>query len=89
MAAPPSYAHASEPRAVANRKKFREPAAEQPANIMFDRRVVRGSTYSQPIDTPVRPACLEGPVAPSAAHALLRHPRLRELPQPTARNGRI
>jgi len=50
-AAPPSYSHATEPRAVENRSKFRAPE-EQPANIMFDRRVVRGSTYSQPIDTP-------------------------------------
>jgi hypothetical protein len=52
--APPSYSHATEPRAVENRKKFREPPGYGNANIMYDRRVVRGSTYSQPIDTPVR-----------------------------------
>jgi hypothetical protein len=52
--APPSYSHATEPRAVENRKKFREPTGYGNANIMYDRRVVRGSTYSQPIDTPVR-----------------------------------
>jgi hypothetical protein len=55
-AAAPSYSHATEPRAVANRSKFRAPegADGQASNIMFDRRVVRGSTYAQPIDTPVR-----------------------------------
>lgn len=55
-AAAPSYSHATEPRAVANRSKFRAPegADGQSSNIMFDRRVVRGSTYAQPIDTPVR-----------------------------------
>ena len=55
--AAPSYSHATEPQAVANRSKFRAPADAngQSSNIMFDRRVVRGSTYAQPIDTPVRP----------------------------------
>jgi hypothetical protein len=55
-AAAPGYSHATEPRAVANRSKFRAPEGGdgQAANIMFDRRVVRGSTYAQPIDTPVR-----------------------------------
>ena len=48
-AAAPSYSHATEPRAVANRSKFRAPegADGQASNIMFDRRVVRGSTYVQ------------------------------------------
>eukprot|EP01043_Picozoa_sp_COSAG02_P091492 COSAG02_NODE_28210_length_594_cov_0.618182_1_plen_90_part_10 len=55
-AAAPGYSHATEPRAVANRSKFRAPEGGDGAasNIMFDRRVVRGSTYAQPIDTPVR-----------------------------------
>lgn len=50
-----SYSHATEPRAVANRQKYRDPLVDEngvPQNIMFDRRVVRGSTYAQPIDTP-------------------------------------
>ena len=51
----PSYSHSTQPKAAANRSKFRNPDAE--SNIMFDRRVVRGSTYAQPIDTPVRCLC--------------------------------
>merc|ERR1712227_109620 len=48
------YQHATEPRAVRQRKKYREPLSDKngvavPRNIMFDRRVVRGSTYAQPI----------------------------------------
>eukprot|EP00240_Pyramimonas_obovata_P004660 CAMPEP_0118939370 /NCGR_PEP_ID=MMETSP1169-20130426/28682_1 /TAXON_ID=36882 /ORGANISM="Pyramimonas obovata, Strain CCMP722" /LENGTH=401 /DNA_ID=CAMNT_0006883621 /DNA_START=172 /DNA_END=1373 /DNA_ORIENTATION=+ len=49
-----SYTFASEPRPVANRKqpKYREPEIEEepyPANIMFDRRVIRGNTYAAQI----------------------------------------
>ena len=71
-AAAPSYSHATEPRAVANRSKFRAPegADGQSSNIMFDRRVVRGSTYAQPIDTPVRPSAKRShPRRPAAARA--------------------
>ncbi|KAI8999461.1 radial spoke 3 [Gaertneriomyces semiglobifer] len=47
------YSFASEPRAVqAPRKKYRDPdeAAEKipPQNIMYDRRIYRGSTYAAP-----------------------------------------
>jgi hypothetical protein len=45
-----AYQFASEPRAVAPRKKFREPdAGGSQANIMWDRRVVRGNTYAAQI----------------------------------------
>lgn len=44
-----AYQFASEPRAVAPRKKFREPDATSNANIMWDRRVVRGNTYAAQI----------------------------------------
>mmetsp|Transcript_27106 Transcript_27106/g.45487 ORF Transcript_27106/g.45487 Transcript_27106/m.45487 type:complete len:389 (-) Transcript_27106:59-1225(-) len=46
-----SYTFASEPRAVQNRKKYREAVKPDPnslngANIMFDKRIVRGNTYA-------------------------------------------
>jgi len=51
-----AYQFASEPRAVAPRKKYREAPANAPgddggrgANIMWDRRVVRGNTYAAQI----------------------------------------
>ncbi|KAJ8275348.1 hypothetical protein COCON_G00099730 [Conger conger] len=50
-----TYTFASRPRALQNRSKYREPAAEPnddggiPVNIMYDRRVVRGNTYAQNI----------------------------------------
>jgi len=45
-----AYQFASEPRAVAPRKKFREPEpGGSQANIMWDRRVVRGNTYAAQI----------------------------------------
>ncbi|KAJ8271019.1 hypothetical protein GJAV_G00121850 [Gymnothorax javanicus] len=50
-----TYTFASRPRALQNRSKYREPAAEtnhgggMPVNIMYDRRVVRGNTYAQNI----------------------------------------
>merc|ERR1712216_1018302 len=44
-----AYQFASEPRAVAPRKKFREPEPSSNANIMWDRRVVRGNTYAAQI----------------------------------------
>merc|ERR1711988_875704 len=46
-----AYQFASEPRAVAPRKKYREEPAPggTNANIMWDRRVVRGSTYAAQI----------------------------------------
>ena len=44
------YAFAQQPRAVSNRKKFRDPAQtlddRLAVNIMWDRRVVRGNTYA-------------------------------------------
>ncbi|KAJ1490403.1 radial spoke protein 3-domain-containing protein [Baffinella frigidus] len=43
------YAFAQQPRAVSNRKKFRDPALVDDrlaVNIMWDRRVVRGNTYA-------------------------------------------
>merc|ERR1712093_350790 len=46
-----AYQFASEPRAVAPRKKYREEPAPggSNANIMWDRRVVRGNTYAAQI----------------------------------------
>merc|ERR1712159_783377 len=44
-----AYQFASEPRAVAPRAKFREPESISNANIMWDRRVVRGNTYAAQI----------------------------------------
>ncbi|KAL4630558.1 hypothetical protein GN956_G15882 [Arapaima gigas] len=47
------YMFSSNPRAVLNRIKYREPVVEQNkrhvryGNIMYDRRVVRGNTYAQ------------------------------------------
>lgn len=49
------YTHAAEPKAVQQRKaKYREDEGLYPANIMYDRRVVRGNTYAArilPADT--------------------------------------
>jgi len=46
-----AYQFSSEPRAVAPRKKYREPpdAGGVNSNIMWDRRVVRGNTYAAQI----------------------------------------
>ncbi|KAG5846323.1 hypothetical protein ANANG_G00113720 [Anguilla anguilla] len=50
-----TYTFASRPRALQNRSKYRESAAESNdgggihVNIMYDRRVVRGNTYAQSI----------------------------------------
>lgn len=46
------YTHASEPRAVGHRAKYRDEEEEGlmlPSNIMYDRRVVRGNTYAAQI----------------------------------------
>jgi len=51
-----AYQHASEPRAVQNRQMFRsQPAEPVNANIMWDRRVVRGNTYAAQIITAADP----------------------------------
>ncbi|XP_070568469.1 radial spoke head protein 3 homolog isoform X2 [Ptychodera flava] len=48
-----TYTFASQPRAVPQRKKYREPIVQQNdpsqpyGNIMYDRRIVRGNTYAQ------------------------------------------
>ncbi|GFS25153.1 radial spoke head protein 3-like protein [Elysia marginata] len=48
-----TYTFASQPRAVPQRKKYRETVPQNPdgpiqyGNIMYDRRVVRGNTYAQ------------------------------------------
>lgn len=49
-----TYTFASQPRAVPQRKKYRDPLgaeedqnAPQYGNIMYDRRIVRGNTYAQ------------------------------------------
>jgi len=48
-----TYTFASQPRAVPQRKKYRDPLQEQQTstvpygNIMYDRRIVRGNTYAQ------------------------------------------
>lgn len=48
-----TYTFSSQPRTVPQRKKYRDPLAQQnqaPApygNIMYDRRIVRGNTYAQ------------------------------------------
>jgi len=51
--APPTYTHTTQPHAVASRKKYREPSADEnvatTSNIMFDKRVVRGNTYAAQI----------------------------------------
>ncbi|WAR07449.1 RSPH3-like protein [Mya arenaria] len=53
---PGTYTFASQPRAVPQRKKYRDPLgpqeydetnAPQYGNIMYDRRIVRGNTYAQ------------------------------------------
>lgn len=82
-AAAPGYSHATEPRAVANRSKFRAPegADGQASNIMFDRRVVRGSTYAQPIDTPVRPPfCPPRAIDPNCYAQASKQARLTRAP---------
>mmetsp|Transcript_26597 Transcript_26597/g.66971 ORF Transcript_26597/g.66971 Transcript_26597/m.66971 type:complete len:512 (+) Transcript_26597:216-1751(+) len=45
------YTHASEPRAVGHRAKYRDEEEQLmlPSNIMYDRRVVRGNTYAAQI----------------------------------------
>lgn len=51
-----AYQHASEPRAVQPRQMFRnQPAEPVNANIMWDRRVVRGNTYAAQIITTAQP----------------------------------
>ncbi|XP_050394415.1 radial spoke head protein 3 homolog [Patella vulgata] len=48
-----TYTFTSQPRAVQERKKYREPVIQQDevppqyGNIMYDRRIVRGNTYAQ------------------------------------------
>ncbi|XP_041354960.1 radial spoke head protein 3 homolog B-like isoform X2 [Gigantopelta aegis] len=49
-----TYTFASQPRAVQQRKKYRDPLLQQQnqncyqyGNIMYDRRIVRGNTYAQ------------------------------------------
>lgn len=49
-----TYTFASQPRAVPQRKKYRDPVGQteddgqpQYGNIMYDRRIVRGNTYAQ------------------------------------------
>lgn len=52
-----SYTFTSEPRAIAARKKpkYREQDGASPTNIMYDKRVVRGSTYAaQPMTQPLQ-----------------------------------
>lgn len=53
---PGTYTFASQPRAVPQRKKYRDPLGQQDpeatnapqyGNIMYDRRIVRGNTYAQ------------------------------------------
>lgn len=51
---PGTYTFASQPRAVPQRKKYRDPLGQQEesqapqyGNIMYDRRIVRGNTYAQ------------------------------------------
>lgn len=51
-----AYQHASEPRAVQPRAMYRgQPAETYNANIMWDRRVVRGNTYAAQIITTADP----------------------------------
>lgn len=51
-----AYQHASEPRAVQPRAMYRnQPAEPVHANIMWDRRVVRGNTYAAQIITAAQP----------------------------------
>jgi len=51
-----AYQHASEPRAVQPRAMYRgQPAETYNANIMWDRRVVRGNTYAAQIITTAGP----------------------------------
>ncbi|BFZ25144.1 hypothetical protein BsWGS_28184 [Bradybaena similaris] len=61
-----TYTFASQPRAVAQRKKYREQIVQNPdgpiqyGNIMYDRRVVRGNTYAQhTLPTSAQPDPLE------------------------------
>lgn len=76
-----TYTFATEPRPVKNRKKpkFREPQPEDealPANIMFDRRVIRGNTYAAQILPAAPPAAglsttkKSGPRAPGTPRAV-------------------
>ncbi|KAJ4461006.1 putative Flagellar radial spoke protein 3 [Paratrimastix pyriformis] len=47
MQQPAGFTYSAEPRAVQPRKKFREPTqTDRYGNMMYDRRVVRGNTYS-------------------------------------------
>lgn len=51
-----AYQHASEPRAVQARQMYRgQPAEPTHANIMWDKRVVRGNTYAAQIITTADP----------------------------------
>ncbi|KAL4233322.1 Radial spoke head protein 3 [Mactra antiquata] len=51
---PGTYTFASQPRAVPQRKKYRDPIGQQEenqpvqyGNLMFDKRIIRGNTYAQ------------------------------------------
>lgn len=49
-----TYTFSSRPRAIQQRKKYRDPLEQEPqtqmyGNIMYDRRIVRGNTYAQNI----------------------------------------
>ncbi|NXQ81499.1 RSPH3 protein, partial [Nyctibius grandis] len=93
LAAAPAvlYTYCSQPRALPARPKYREPLAaakpeEEPvryANLMYDRRVVRGNTYAlRPIPVSTQPTPLEIQRQREAWKRALARKRAKEQMQP-------
>uniref|UniRef100_A0A3Q3VPX6 Uncharacterized protein n=1 Tax=Mola mola TaxID=94237 RepID=A0A3Q3VPX6_MOLML len=76
-----SYTFSSRPKPVENRPKYREPPAEHSyGNIMYDRRVVRGSTYAQ---QKAQPSLAEVQRQQEIRRRVLARKRAREQFRPT------
>ncbi|XP_068087792.1 radial spoke head protein 3 homolog [Hyperolius riggenbachi] len=84
-----TYTFSSQPRVVQNRRKYRivqPPLTEdtfQYANIMYDRRVVRGNTYAQPVlPLSAQPDPVEIQRAQEARRRALAKKRAKDLLRP-------
>uniref|UniRef100_A0A3Q3VJQ7 Uncharacterized protein n=1 Tax=Mola mola TaxID=94237 RepID=A0A3Q3VJQ7_MOLML len=79
-----SYTFSSRPKPVENRPKYREPPAEHSyGNIMYDRRVVRGSTYAQQVIPTAQPSLAEVQRQQEIRRRVLARKRAREQFRPT------
>uniref|UniRef100_A0A7S4K2A5 Radial spoke protein 3 n=2 Tax=Guillardia theta TaxID=55529 RepID=A0A7S4K2A5_GUITH len=83
------YAFAQQPRAVSNRRKFRDPEQTDDrlaVNIMWDRRVVRGNTYSAqvlPATAVPDPVQLQKEAEKRKLSELKKRQKIRQTARPT------